>query len=282
MTTFNRTYSHYDYTIAWISALPLEMAAATAMLDERHPDLPTDMSDNNTYIFGSIHSHNIVIVCLPVGVYVTTSAATIAIPSQFDIRLGDVVVSKPTRDYGGIVQYDYRKTLNNNRAERVGMLNKPPSVLLTAISRLQAEHLMRPSNIPTILSDMDVLFESDYDHSDLDSTCANCCNEPMIHYGLIASANQVMKNARIRDRLAEELGILCFEMESAGLMDTFPCLVIRGICDYADSHKSKQWQGYTAATAAAYTKELLSMIHPKQELNSPARGARERLVQGKQ
>lgn len=43
-------------------------------------------------------------------------------------------------------------------------------------------------------------------------------------------------------------------------MDSFPCLVIRGICDYADSHKNKMWQPYAAATAAAYAKELLLVI----------------------
>lgn len=72
-----------------------------------------------------------------------------------------------------------------------------------------------------------------------------------------------------RDRLAEELGVLCFEMEAAGLMDNFPCLVIRGICDYADSHKNKDWQGYAAATAAGYTKDLLSVISVAQIYSTP-------------
>jgi hypothetical protein len=49
-------------------------------------------------------------------------------------------------------------------------------------------------------------------------------------------------------------------MEAAGLMNTFPCLLIQGICDYADSHKNKRWQPYAAATAAAFAKELLSAI----------------------
>jgi len=57
-------------------------------------------------------------------------------------------------------------------------------------------------------------------------------------------------------------GVLCFEMEAAGLMNSFPCLVIRGICDYADSHKNKKWQAYAAATAAACAKEVLSVIPP--------------------
>jgi nucleoside phosphorylase len=49
-------------------------------------------------------------------------------------------------------------------------------------------------------------------------------------------------------------------MEAAGLMNTFPCLVIRGICDYSDSHKNKEWQGYAAMVAAAYAKDLLQRI----------------------
>ncbi|KAJ5193094.1 hypothetical protein N7449_009236 [Penicillium cf. viridicatum] len=69
-----------------------------------------------------------------------------------------------------------------------------------------------------------------------------------------------MKNPRTRDDLAQGMDILCFEMEAAGLMDQLPCLVIRGICDYCDSHKSKQWQGYAALTAAAYTKTLLGVL----------------------
>jgi hypothetical protein len=70
-----------------------------------------------------------------------------------------------------------------------------------------------------------------------------------------------MKDGNTRDRLSSELsGVLCFEMEAAGLMNSFPCLVIRGICDYADSHKNKGWQPYAAAAAAAYGKTLLSII----------------------
>jgi nucleoside phosphorylase len=88
-------------------------------------------------------------------------------------------------------------------------------------------------------------------------------DNPAIHYGLIASANQVMKDALIRDTLAVEKDILCFEMEAAGLMNHFLCLVIRGICDYADSHNNKEWQGYAAMAAAAYTKDLLCRIVPQ-------------------
>ncbi|KAF2463262.1 purine and uridine phosphorylase [Lindgomyces ingoldianus] len=85
-------------------------------------------------------------------------------------------------------------------------------------------------------------------------------DNPAIHYGLIASGFQVVKDAQLRDELAAEMEVLCFEMEAAGLMNHFPCLVIRGICDYSDSHKNKEWQGYAAMAAAAYAKELLYQI----------------------
>ncbi|KAG2000911.1 hypothetical protein GB937_010703 [Aspergillus fischeri] len=81
---------------------------------------------------------------------------------------------------------------------------------------------------------------------------------PDFHYGLIASGDQVMKDAKIRDSIAQELNLLCFEMEAAGFMDQLQPLVIRGICDYCDSHKNKKWQEYTAVAAAAYAKVFIS------------------------
>ncbi|KAI1323192.1 nucleoside phosphorylase domain-containing protein [Xylariaceae sp. FL0255] len=88
--------------------------------------------------------------------------------------------------------------------------------------------------------------------------------EMRVHYGLIASGNSVIKDAKFRDNLRRDLGpdLLCVEMEAAGLMQDFPCLLIRGICDYADSHKNKGWQEHAAAVAAAYAKELLGYVQP--------------------
>ncbi|GAB1193391.1 hypothetical protein APSETT444_002607 [Aspergillus pseudonomiae] len=139
----------------------------------------------------------------------------------------------------------------------------------------------KPTDDNTYILDQDLLFDSEYDHCGSENTCDNCDKtrlvtrparltyDPIIHYGLIASGNQVVKHGRTRDKLAREIGILCFEMEAAGLMDDFQCLVIRGICDYSDSHKNKQWQQYAAATAAAYAKELLSVVHTSQVVDTP-------------
>jgi nucleoside phosphorylase len=70
--------THHEYTVGWICALPKEQAAATVMLDELHENLPNPVSDYNTYILGSIGSHNVVIACLPKGQMGTSSAAVVA------------------------------------------------------------------------------------------------------------------------------------------------------------------------------------------------------------
>src|ERR1700733_14525232 len=71
-------FTHNDYTVGWVCALPKEQTAATAMLDQIHPDLPKPSNDHNTYTLGSIGKHNIVIPCLPKGKLGTSSAATVA------------------------------------------------------------------------------------------------------------------------------------------------------------------------------------------------------------
>lgn len=73
-------------------------------------------------------------------------------------------------------------------------------------------------------------------------------------------AHQLMKDAVARDRISQQHNVLFFEMEAAGLSNDFPCVIIRGICDYSDTHKNDEWQGYAAATAASYAKELLKSM----------------------
>lgn len=285
------------------------MAAAKAMLDEKHKDASRDVGDNdqNVYCMGSVAGHNVVIVCLPAGHIGNNPAATVAtqmqaafkgirfglmvgigggVPSaEADIRLGDVVVSQPEWSFGGVVQYDFgRKTPNG--LERIGSLNSPPQILLSAVSTVQANAMLSESTLSDHLSALesiqtferrtagpDLLFKATYNHRH-GTTCDRCSAksrqprlereggaEVKVHYGTIASGNKVMKDAAERDRVSAELGgVLCFEMEAAGLMNSFPCLVIRGICDYADTHKNYKWQAHAAGTAAAYAKELLSAI----------------------
>ncbi|KAI4852197.1 hypothetical protein E4T44_01647 [Aureobasidium sp. EXF-8845] len=99
--------------------------------------------------------------------------------------------------------------------------------------------------------------DSDSD-SDDDSIGDDADDPIVIHRGTIASGEAVMRNGLQRDALAQEHKILCFEMEAAGALNDFPCLVIRGISDYSDSHKNDKWHGYAAAVAAAYARELFN------------------------
>jgi nucleoside phosphorylase len=307
-----------DYTVGWVCALPVELAAAKAMLDEKHEDAIRGVGDNdeNVYCLGSVADHNVVIVCLPAGHIGNNPAATVAtqlraafkgirfglmvgigggVPSaEADIRLGDVVVSQPQLTFGGVVQYDFGRRTPNG-LQRIGSLNSPPQKLLSAMGTVQAnamlgestlsDHLSILERIPTFQrrrAGPDLLFKAAYNH-ERGHTCDKCSVESRqprperesgaevtVHYGTIASGNQVMKDAAERDRISGELGgVLCFEMEAAGLMNSFPCLVIRGISDYADTHKNYQWQAYGAGTAAAYAKELLSVIPAAEVMNTP-------------
>ncbi|KAK6515778.1 hypothetical protein TWF281_004368 [Arthrobotrys megalospora] len=81
--------------------------------------------------------------------------------------------------------------------------------------------------------------------------------KPLIHFGLIASGDTVMKSGEDRDAIALERNIIAFEMEGAGILDNLSCIVVKGVCDYADSHKNKIWQDFAAATAASVMKALL-------------------------
>lgn len=304
--------THDDYRIGWICALPIEMATAQAMLDTIHPILSNQPDDKNTYVLGNIGPHNIVIACLPAGWYGTTSATVTALRMRYsyksiefclmvgigggapstdnDIRLGDVIVSKPVPKHGGVIQYDYGKVIEGGQFLFTGTSSRPPEALLKVVSRIQAEHTLHRNRIqehyeqavnryPLLKKELrrpapdeDRLFVASYRHESQTNDCKRCDkakvqnretrldHQVRVFYGLIASANQVMRNANTRDTLAREHGILCFEMEAAGLVDVIPYLVIRGVCDYSDSHKTKQWQGYAAATAAAYAKELTLFV----------------------
>lgn len=304
-----------NYTVGWVCALPIELDAATKMLDEQHRDLPQQADHPNLYTLGRINNHNVVIVCLPAGQTGTISAAAVAgqMRSNFPsiqhtlmvgvgggvpgddfpgddgpIRLGDVVVSQPRMGYGGVVQYDSGKSTPSGFI-RTGFVNSPPNILLNAVSKLRANRLEHRTNISKILCSFshlrddagpDILFKQTYTH--VGGTECDMCDRDMVtdrtprssedivvHYGTIASGNQLIRDGVIRDKLSLELGgVLCFEMEAAGFMNTFPGLVIRGICDYADSHKNKKWQPYAAVTAAALAKEVLSILPAHQAITT--------------
>ena len=215
-----------------------------------------------------------------------------------DIRLGDIVVSSPEDGKGGVFQHDFGKKIQEQDFKETGFLNRPPTILLAGVMNLRVDYKMKPGSLEKAIDrilkekeeelreelgrpdpNTDILYRSDFVHpANSKIPCVKTCGmdpanlvprrerkrprSPVVHYGLIASGNQLMKDALHRDELAEKWKVLCFEMEAAGLMNDFPCLVVLGICDYSDSHKNKEWQGYAAMAAAAYARDLLCIIPP--------------------
>lgn len=226
------------------------------------------------------------------------------VPSEKnDIRLGDIVVSAPRDGEGGVFQYDFggntrpevpahtdhHPTTDTSPKRRV---NHQSSVTKGKVTRsILNNNLRLRQEVQRLDQCTDGLFKAEVTHDQkraIDETNLVPQRErtkdednPAIHYGTIASANELMKDATIRDKLATERNVLCFEMEAAGLMNHFPCLVIRGICDYLDSHINKAWQGYAAMVAAAYAKDLLKTITPdKVEAKQKLKDVAETINQG--
>jgi nucleoside phosphorylase len=227
-----------------------------------------------------------------------------------DMRLGDVVVSRPDGKYGGVIQYDFGKSLLNGRFEHTGVLNSPPREMLSTLAAMKANHFLNGARLPDYLvylnasqsnpylrspgAENDHLFEANYTHTG-GSDCTSCdktreirrerrkASGPVLHYGIVASANQLMRDSKGRDLYNEDYDgrILCFEMEAAGLMNSTPCLVIRGLSDYADSHKREDHarHGYAAAAAAAFAKEFIQTI-PSSGLKSMSTIAEVVVVEG--
>ena len=306
------------YTVAWLCALPLsEGVVATVMLDEEHEPLNLPTHDENSYTYGSINGHNVVIACMPPGLPGKVSASKLVQPlsqsfpslkihlfvgigggvpriptpdnSDDDIYLGDVVIGWAERTgIPGVVQWDLVRYLEDGNIEPLGTLEKPDRRLLSALGLLLQNRILGRTRFPEHLQRLqklagfshpglenDKLFKSTYHHPG-GPNCSSCdraqliertprVNQDLIfHQGTIVSGDTVMNNPQRRDEISRIYhDALCFEMEAAGVMDDKRCLVIRGIANYADSHKNGSWQNYAAGTAAVLAREFLFTIQPQ-------------------
>lgn len=213
-------------------------------------------------------------------------------------HLGDIIVGS-----GGVIQCDFAKPGEGRIVKGSDLsFSRLPMRILSAVTTLRAIHQVESHQLkeavvkahevyPKICEiskrpepETDRLYQSHIVHppENRGLNCALNCGDdptslvyrtsrsieyddtPTIHYGLIASTNRVMQHAAFRDILAAEHNILCFEMAAARIAEELPCLVICSICDYWDSHSNKEWQGYAAMVAAAYTKDLLYWLKPQQ------------------
>ncbi|KAF2219963.1 nucleoside phosphorylase domain-containing protein, partial [Elsinoe ampelina] len=223
------------------------------------------------------------------------------IPSpDHDIRLGDIVVGVPTDTCSGVIQIDLGKRLAGGKFKRTGSLDKPPASLLTALTTLRSAHGMSDVRFPSYVRNAlqrldgdascwdkpatDRLLDTGSQHPQDKIDCDTCVkhevkrlprddHNPRVHYGIIATGNLVVKDAAVREELREQYDAICIEMEAAGISESIPCMVIRGICDYADSHKNKEWQQFAALAAAAYSKELLQLLRSTELVRDTRRGS---------
>lgn len=303
------------YDVGWICALHEELAAARAMFDVDLGNVfGKGEGDDNVYATGKIHDLNVVVACLPAGIHGSTPATRVAmnmlqtfpdirirllvgigggipdLENGTDIRLGDVVVSAPSDEHGGVIQYMSGKIFDDGKGgsgplfKRTGSLNKPPQRLLKVLNAIRAQHESEDSKVSDYLEGAlsrsnklrdrysfpetvkDRLYSSlptpgatttaGPAYAEI-SRPARSSKDPEIHYGTIASGSVTIQHAGVRDALRDQYNAICVEMEAAGLMNDFECLVIRGISDYADAFKNDNWKRYAAATSAAYAKELL-------------------------
>ncbi|KAK6530478.1 hypothetical protein TWF694_003830 [Orbilia ellipsospora] len=207
-------------------------------------------------------------------------------PSK-DIHLGDVVVGWTSHEAEAVVKWDKGKRLADGRYQIISRLPPPSRYIGNALSKLLAKHACGETNFPQHLArcnsevfsppstSEDTLYPSDYIHPSGEPDCSKCDprlgvprlprlkNTFEFHFGTIATGDTVMKDGALRDQVSHDCyDAMCFDMEAAGILNRQNCLVIRGISDYADTHKNDQWQPYAAATAAAFTREYLYTIDP--------------------
>ncbi|KAJ0334969.1 hypothetical protein KNSL1_013677, partial [Colletotrichum chrysophilum] len=224
--------SRDDYKVAWICPLEVEQIAAMEMLDEEHPALPKPPADHNVYSLGSINGHNVVIA----GLHQPGNCPAATVVAQMRMTFPSLRFGLLVGIGGGVPVDTTRRRLR--RFQYPGEQN-------------------------------DYLFPPHYEHHrqgacntkcDLSKRIPRASDDDdtfvVVHRGNIASGELVVKDALLRDTLAQQDGLLCFEMEAAGAIADFPCLVVRGISDYCDSHKNDMWHGYAAAVAAAYARQL--------------------------
>ncbi|KAL6719007.1 hypothetical protein ACLMJK_003242 [Lecanora helva] len=327
--------TYQDYTVGWLCAVAeSELVAAKRMLDRTHrPPANPNQYDENTYVYGDINGHNVVIACMPPGQPGPVSAQKLVQPLKQsfpnlnihlfvgigggvprvptpedpneDIHLGDVVVGWPDKTgIPAVIQHDFERVRDDEPSSNLGVFNKPSRQLLNALNPMLIdretkelrfhEHLQRLADLEKFRHpgvDKDALFKANYHHTTSSSSqqmCSECDREslvkrprrktinPQFHQSTILSGSAIMQNGQKRDELSRKYyNAICIEMEAAGVIDDTHCLVIRGISDYADSHKPSMWRQYAAATAASFAREILCIIQPalvksiKSEENDP-------------
>jgi nucleoside phosphorylase len=220
------------------------------------------------------------------GLLVGVAAGLPNLKASRDIRLGDVLVGLPDGETAGLVSYDLGKETEDGFHPLRGghALAMTETIVRSAIGKIQMEspnegklflpHYERMKEVEHLRGTfqdpgqmVDRLFDA---AGKIERKPRETSKRTRVWYGPIGSGEKLIKNAQIRDEYRDKHGLIGLEMEAAGTMNTIPVGVIRGVCDYGDKHKNKDWQPYAAAMAAAFGKAVLEVITPKQNLRDEA------------
>ncbi|KAF4553219.1 Hypothetical protein D9617_7g029460 [Elsinoe fawcettii] len=218
-----------------------------------------------------------------------------AFTNNGEIRLGHIVVGRPTGTHSGCIQYDCGKA-EASHFKYTGHVPAPPRMLINAANKVEEylewngsdalvqdkARLMQIRNVQARKQfeypgdDADRLFPPDVLHINEDFQCeesgcdrntciprprtAGSCDAMIVHMVTIATGNAVIKTAVQRDKLSRSHNVLCFDMEASGALSSIECLVVRGISDYCDSHKNDRWQGFASINAAIFARAVLRFL----------------------
>ncbi|KAJ5481007.1 kinesin light chain [Penicillium diatomitis] len=285
-----------DFAIAIICALVFEADAVEALFDETYDRLGKhygkERGDANTYVNGRIGKHDVVLCYMPgmgkgsaagvassllisypgvrLALVVGICGGAPSPPKYQEIYLGDVIISDSTH-WAGQIERSGLFSMTFARKKPAVNLKTRRNTISTAFNKQEPDAVIREPMIffsrPAIfisiiarllLMDAAPVLE---DHE----IRGREASEPYpvsIYIGPVASADTVMKSGQHRDEIASTEKVLGFEMEGAGVWDHVPCIIIKGVCDYADSHKNKVWQEYAAATGASVAKTFLEYWRP--------------------
>ncbi|KAK1240245.1 hypothetical protein MKX08_007687 [Trichoderma sp. CBMAI-0020] len=273
-----------DFEIAIVCGLPLEYDAVSLVSDEAWEE----DKENNDCKTGRIGEHNVVLALLP-GMGKASAASTAAnirssyrhvrlcflvgvcggVPQSGSkaILLGDVVVSK------AIVSYDFGRQYPDGFTPKDGIesnMTKPDRRIRKQLAifettngrlRLQEEIVSFLEKLQAKATQQGCGAKYSYPGTDEDRLfMPGYRHKHPIHIGIVGSGDRVIKSGEHRDSIAKPKGIIAFEMEAAGIMEEIPCVVVKGVCDYADCHKSKKWQDFAAATAASALQAILGYM----------------------
>jgi len=295
-----------DYQVVWITPLRIELKAALQMLDEQYDDsFPVGRGDNYVFTGGRMCNYNVAIASIPPGTAygINSAAALVSQVEKFfsnlwlvflvgvaaglpdlshkpprDIRLGDVLVASSEGDIPAIVHYGQGKeTEEGLQPLRSGhVLHPPKPILMGAILKAEMSNINSPNyylnlfkqfdtdDFPDPGQDADVLYDANNDP--VSRSPRPAAKRTRVWLGPIGSGDKVHKSATKTHELRDKFKIIGLEMEGAGTNAVVPAAMIRGVCDYGDQRKNKEWQPHAAAKAAAFAKAVLLQMPPPEQL----------------